>query len=128
MASRIKADLHVVHIESGDSVATSKHGQLELLRQLASDLGATWTELHADDPAKALMDVARERQITQIVVGSSQRSRWQEVRGGGSVIRKLSRLASDAGIDIHIIARRTVPAEPDVPPDWGGDPFPSEGG
>jgi K+-sensing histidine kinase KdpD len=47
------------------------------------------------------------------VVGSSNRSRWQEITGGGSVVRKLARLASDATVDVHIIARRD--AAPDVP-------------
>ena len=44
--------------------------------------------------------------MTQIVVGSSQRSRWQELMGGGSIVRKISRLAAPAAIDVHIIARR----------------------
>jgi two-component system sensor histidine kinase KdpD len=117
MASRIKADLHVVHIDTGDANITSKHNQLDVLRQLASDLGANWTELHADDPAKALMEVARQQQITQIVLGSSQRSRWQELRGGGSIVRKVTQLAADSGIDVHIIARRLAPAELDALPE-----------
>jgi two-component system, OmpR family, sensor histidine kinase KdpD len=111
MASRIKADLHVVHIESGDATHQSKNGQLDLLRRVASDVGAKWTELQADDPAQALMDLARRLHVTQIVVGSSQRSRWQELRGGGSIVRKISRLAAEAGIDVHIIARREVSPE-----------------
>ena len=65
-----------------------------------------WHELQGDDPAKALMDFAETDQITQIVLGSSQRSRWQELMGGGSIVRKVQRLAGAAGIDVHIIARR----------------------
>jgi two-component system sensor histidine kinase KdpD len=111
MASRIKADLHVVHIESGDAARKAKNGQLDLLRRVTSDVGAKWTELQADDPAQALMDLARRLHVTQIVVGSSQRSRWQELRGGGSIVRKISQLAAEAGIDVHIIARREVSPE-----------------
>jgi K+-sensing histidine kinase KdpD len=50
------------------------------------------------------MRIANERQVTQMVVGPSRRSRWQEFLGGGSTVRRLARLAGAAGIDLHIIA------------------------
>jgi two-component system sensor histidine kinase KdpD len=106
MASRIKADLHVLHVVSTDSANRSQDAQLDLLRQLTTDVGAHWTEGRADDPAQTIIDFARAHQITQIVVGSSGRSRWQELKSGGSIVRKISQLAAPAGIDVHIIARR----------------------
>jgi two-component system sensor histidine kinase KdpD len=106
MASRIKAELHVLHIMANESSRRSQDKQLELLRQLTTDVGAHWHEVHADDPAQALFEFASTHQITQIVVGSSGRSRWQELKGGGSIVRKISQLAAPAGIDVHIIARR----------------------
>jgi two-component system, OmpR family, sensor histidine kinase KdpD len=106
MASRIKAELHVLHIISGDSANKSNDTQLKLLQQLCTDVGAHWNEVRADDPAQALIDFARTHQITQIVVGSSGRSRWQELKSGGSIVRKISQLAAPDGIDVHIIARR----------------------
>ena len=115
MASRIKAELHVLHIVSGDGVKRSHEGQLAFLRQLTTDVGAHWNEVRGDDPAQALFEFARTHQITQIVVGSSGRSRWQEMRSGGSIVRKISQLAAPAGIDVHIIARRdtrSVTTEP----------------
>jgi two-component system sensor histidine kinase KdpD len=111
MATRIKAHLHVLHVVTGEGVPRTHDQQLAILRQLATDVGADWDELHADDPARAIIDYARDHQITQIVVGSSSRSRWQELKGGGSIVRKMSRLAAAAGIDMHIIARRSVPHE-----------------
>jgi two-component system sensor histidine kinase KdpD len=109
MASRIKAELHVLHIVANEGSGRSKDRQLELLRQLTTDVGAHWNEVQADDPAQALFEFARAHQI---VVGSSGRSRWQELKGGGSIVRKISVLAAPAGIDVHIIARRNVSAEP----------------
>jgi two-component system sensor histidine kinase KdpD len=106
MASRIKGELHVLHIISGEGANRSHDAQLDVLRQLTSDVGAHWYEIRADDPAQALFDFARTHQITQIVVGSSGRSRWQELKSGGSIVRKISQLAAPAGIDVHIIARR----------------------
>ncbi len=111
MAARIKAHLHVLHVVGGDGAPRSHDQQLTILRHLASDVGADWEEIQADDPAEAIIDYAREHQITQIVVGSSSRSRWQELKGGGSIVRKISRLAATAGIDMHIIARRDMARE-----------------
>ncbi|MST31699.1 hypothetical protein GHK86_03015 [Acidimicrobiaceae bacterium USS-CC1] len=106
MASRIKADLHVVHITDGDHRKGHDVAQLAQLRQVAADVGASWHELEGEDPVETLIDFARRRHITQIVIGSSQRSRWQEVRGGGSIVKRLTRRASGVDVDVHIIARR----------------------
>ena len=84
--------------------------QLAVLRQLATDVGADWHEVQADDPAQALIEFARDHQITQIVVGSSSRSRWQELKGGGSIVRKISRLAGSRR-DRHAHHRQT-PSHP----------------
>ena len=106
MASGIKAELQVLHVMAHDESNRYPNDRLIGLRQLAEDVGAHWHEMRSDDPAQALVDFARTGHVTQIVVGSSHRSRWQEMTGGGSVLRKLTRLASDATIDVHIIARR----------------------
>ena len=110
MAARIKADLHVVHVMSADRPVDQ--ARVATLRQVALDVGAEWHEMQADDAGSTLMDFARRHQITQIVLGSSQRSRWQELRGGGSIVRKVQRLAGSEDIDVHIIARRLMPEDP----------------
>jgi two-component system, OmpR family, sensor histidine kinase KdpD len=110
MASRIKAQLDVVHVAAGDAIRTGDQRSIERLRQLATDVGARWHEVQDDDPAQAIVKFAREHQITQIVVGSSQRSRWQQLTGGGSNVMHVIREASAAGIDVHVIARRELPS------------------
>ncbi len=112
MAARTKADLHVLHVVGGEGPRLADDPQLAVLRQVATDVGAHWNEIQADDPAQALIYFARDHQITQIVVGSSGRSRWQDLKGGGSIVRKIARLAGGAGIDLHIIARRDTTREP----------------
>ena len=82
------------------------------IHDLATDVGAQWHDVQAHRPAEGLIDFARRQQITQIVLGSSRRSRWQELRYGGSIVRKVQRMAGDAGIDVHTIARRQLPYEP----------------
>jgi len=45
--------------------------------------------------------------------GSSQRSRWQQLTGGGSKVTRVIREAGPLGIDVHVIAlRRASAAEP----------------
>jgi two-component system sensor histidine kinase KdpD len=106
MASRIKADLQALHVQSNRRPGQFPDDALIVLRQLVADVGAEWTEIRRDDPAQALIEFARTHHVTQIVVGSSGRSRWQELMGGGSIVRKIARLAAPASIDVHIIARR----------------------
>jgi two-component system sensor histidine kinase KdpD len=109
MASRVKGDLTVVHVVTGDAVAPGP--RIAALRTLASDVGALWHEVHDSDPARALISFAKEHQMTQIVIGSSGRSRWQELAGGGSIVRRIIRDAGAEGIDVHVIARRVLPAD-----------------
>jgi two-component system sensor histidine kinase KdpD len=112
MTARVKGELHVVHVASSDSSSReSRQAALRELRQLAEDVGSEWHEIQGDNPAEALMDFARQEHMTQIVVGSSQRSRWRELFGGGSIVRKVEQLAGAAGIDVHIIARRHADVE-----------------
>ncbi len=111
MASRIKADLHVLHVLAPRRPGRPPDDQLVTLRQVTADVGAEWNEVRSDDPAQALIDFARSGHFTQIVVGSSGRSRFQELVGGGSVVRKLARLCAPAAIDVHIIARRDAVAD-----------------
>jgi two-component system, OmpR family, sensor histidine kinase KdpD len=112
MAQRIKADLEVLHVRVGKQAGRFPDDQLIALRQSTADVGAEWNEIRGDDPAQALYEFARSRHFTQIVIGSSKRSRWREMMGGGSIVWKVSRLAAPAAIDVHIIARRDVRPEP----------------
>jgi two-component system, OmpR family, sensor histidine kinase KdpD len=118
IAGRIKGELDVLHVTTGDEARPSDHKAIAALQELAANLGARWHELPADDPARAITGFARDHQITQIVIGSSQRSRWQELIGGGSIVRRIIREAGQVGIDVHVIARRELP---------GGEPTETAG-
>jgi len=104
MAARIQADLEIVNVASQDGVRRGRDDGLARLRHVAADVGATWRDLDAGNLASALVALAKEEQVTHIVVGSSQRSRWHELIGGGSIVERVSRLAARAGIDVHIMA------------------------
>jgi two-component system sensor histidine kinase KdpD len=109
MAARLKTDLHVVHVVNGKVGRRSRDGKLDELRRLVSEVGASWHELSGDDVVETLAVFARHHQITQIVVGASQRSRWQELKGGGSIVKRFTQLAASGEVDVHIIGRREAP-------------------
>jgi two-component system, OmpR family, sensor histidine kinase KdpD len=117
MASRLKADLDVLHVAASDATRPGDRKSTEKLHELAADIGARWHEVQGDDPARAIAAFAQEHQITQIVIGSSQRSRWQQLAGGGSNVGRVLREAGALGIDVHVIALRKAPGA--GPPDAG---------
>jgi two-component system sensor histidine kinase KdpD len=109
IAARVKGELDVVHVISVDGSRERDQKAIDSLRELADDLGARWHELREEDPVRAIAGFARDHQITQIVIGSSQRSRWHELMGGGSIVRRILKEAGAVGIDVHVIARRQMP-------------------
>jgi two-component system, OmpR family, sensor histidine kinase KdpD len=111
IASRVKGELDVVHVTAGDArrLGEPDRRSLDRLRELASDVGARWHEIQGDDAARAIASFARQHQITQIVIGSSQRNRWQQLTGGGSNVQRVIKEAGAFGIDVHVIARREMP-------------------
>jgi two-component system, OmpR family, sensor histidine kinase KdpD len=111
MARRAKGELVVVHVRSVDGSGTpgsSSSAALQAVHRLVDDVGGQWFEVSGDDPARTVVEFAIEHHVTQIVVGATRRSRWEEWRRG-SVVRKVLRFAADTGIDVHVIARREVP-------------------
>ncbi len=108
IASRVKGELDVVHVITGDTSPPADSRPVDGLRQLAADLGARWHEIEDDDPARAVVSFAREHQITQIVIGSIQHS-WWHIPGGGRIVRRVIHEAGASGIDVHLIARRELP-------------------
>jgi two-component system sensor histidine kinase KdpD len=111
LANRLRGDLHVVHVVSSESVTPRDTAGLAALRHLTEDVGGDWFELKADEPAKAITNFAMEHQITQIVLGASRRSRWEELTRG-SIVARVIRLASTLDVDVHVIARREVARRP----------------
>jgi len=74
--------------------------RLEEHAVFAEDLGAEVIRTKGHNIARTLVEVVKERQVTQIVLGQPSRSRWEEILRG-SMINRLLRL--DVGIDIHLV-------------------------
>ena len=105
MATRLHADLQVVHVVGEENTRPASKQALASIRTLAEDLGAKWHEVTADDPAPALVKFAKDNQITQIVLGASRRSRWERVMSRPSVVQRVLRFAGQSDVDVHVIAR-----------------------
>jgi two-component system sensor histidine kinase KdpD len=104
IAARFRADVAVVHVTGSDGLAADRR-PIDKLQELAEDIGASWHDMEDDDPARAIVEFAREHQITQIVIGTSKRSRWRHLTQGGSNVLKVIKAAGDTGVDVHVIAR-----------------------
>ncbi len=73
---------------------------LEEHATLAEDLGAEVIRTSSRDIAKKLVEIARERHVTQLVLGQPARSHWEELLRG-SIINRVLRLSTE--IDIHLV-------------------------
>ena len=95
------ADLLAVHVLRGDGLAGPPVGALGRLRRLAEDVGASFhTVVGGDDVPAALLDFARGANATQLVIGTSRRSRLARVFAEGIG----ARVMQDSGsIDVHMV-------------------------
>lgn len=120
MARRSKADLLGVHVVDADGLTRPRGELLVHDRGLLEELGGSYHEVTGDDVATALIGFAKAHHATQLVVGTTRRSRWTEFTHG-SVINHVLRLARE--IDVHVIstdgverqrtpARRRAPIRP----------------
>jgi two-component system sensor histidine kinase KdpD len=101
MAQRSHGELLGVHVQSGDGLAGPPSELLERHRQLLADLGGEYHEVVGGDVAEALTQFARSENATQLVMGATRRSRFNELTQG-SVINRVLR---DSGpIDVHVIS------------------------
>lgn len=100
VANRLKADIVAVYV----SAAMPTIEQMKILDndfKLASSLGIPVEQIRGNDIAAALAEYARSRQVTEIIIGHTARTRWEQL-SQGSIINKLLDLAK--GIDVLIVA------------------------
>ena len=100
IAARLKCSLEVAFVRDSESGRIA-HARESVLA-IASKVGASTTELASDDLVASVMDLARATQVTQLVVAAPGRARLRR----GSALARLLPAASEAGIDVHLIAGR----------------------
>ncbi len=100
IASKSSAELMVVHVIRGDGLAGLSETRMTKVRELASSLDASVHTVVGDDTPTALLDFAREMNATQLVIGTSRRSRWARIfnEGIGPAI-----IQQSGKIDVHMV-------------------------
>ena len=100
IASKSSAELMVVHVVRGDGLSGVSAPAMGKVRELATSLGATVHTVVGDDVPTALLDFAREINATQLVLGTSRRSRWARIfdEGIGATVVQQS-----GKIDVHMV-------------------------
>lgn len=106
IAHRAKGDLIGVHVTADTGLSSRRDDAsadwMDRQRRLLEELGGEYRRITSGDVAQALVELARAENATQIVLGATARSRWQEVLSG-SVINRVIRLSGP--IDVHVISR-----------------------
>lgn len=100
IASKSSAELMVVHVVRGDGLSGVSAPHMGRVREVATSLGATVHTVVGDDVGDALLDFARERNATQLVLGISRRSRWARIFDegiGAATVRESGK------IDVHMV-------------------------
>ncbi|MEV6098006.1 sensor histidine kinase KdpD [Nocardia sp. NPDC051981] len=100
IAAKSSAELIVVHIVRGDGLAGVSTQRLNRLRDLATSLDASLHTVTGEDVPTALLDFARQVNATQLVLGTSRRSRWARMLDegiGATVVQESGK------IDVHMV-------------------------
>ncbi|AFM18878.1 osmosensitive K+ channel histidine kinase [Mycolicibacterium chubuense NBB4] len=108
IASKSSAELMVVHVVRGDGLSGVSAPQMGTVRELAASLGATLHTVVGDDVPAALLDFAREMNATQLVLGTSRRSRWARVFDQGIGVTVVQRSGK---IDVHMVTHEHAGGE-----------------
>ena len=103
LAARSHAELVGVHVLNADGLAGPDQELLEHRRELLEELGGRFVEITGGDVADALVRFAVSENATQLLMGSSQQSRWAELTRG-SVINRVIKAAAGGPIDVHVIS------------------------
>jgi two-component system, OmpR family, sensor histidine kinase KdpD len=101
MADTMNATWIAVYVETGIQLKTAQTARLTDNLRLAQELGAEIVTVPSSDTIQGLLKTARQRNITQIVVGKPMQSRLTAWIRGGSMVDKLIR--SSGNIDIYVV-------------------------
>ncbi len=100
LASALDAEWTGAYVESDAQLSDAENKLLTKNLALVSELGGNVLTTVGDDPVSGLIRLARENQITQIVVGKSRRGFVYNLLHRGSIVERILRESGD--IDVYI--------------------------
>jgi two-component system, OmpR family, sensor histidine kinase KdpD len=103
MAAGLGASLYAVYVETAserpDRIPPRDRDALARNVALAQSLGATVVRVKALRTVDGLIEFARREGITHVILGETQRSRW-EILLRGSVLERFLREVPDASVQV----------------------------
>lgn len=106
LAYNLEAPWIAVHINTGIALNDEDQAQLAKNLQLARELNAEVITTTDTSLAAAIKRVARQKNVTQVVVGRPTRRWFRDILEGGSLLEKLVNESHE--VDIHVIRVETV--------------------
>ncbi|KYC41008.1 histidine kinase [Scytonema hofmannii PCC 7110] len=102
LANYMNAPLFCLYVAEPDRFLTKQESlYVETCEKLCQEFEGEFLRINSHDVATSIAEVAHQYRVTQIVIGASQRSRWQ-LLFRGSLTHKL--LRSLKNVDLHIIS------------------------
>jgi two-component system sensor histidine kinase KdpD len=101
LAAGLRAPWVAVHVDSPTAgrLTPADEERLNRTMALATQLGGETATLSGTNAAEEIVRYARDRNVTRIIVGKSQRPRWKEILRG-SLVYELTRRSGD--IDVYV--------------------------
>ncbi|MFV3306668.1 ATP-binding protein [Pseudomonas sp. NY15181] len=120
VAERRHLPWSLVHVDTGEARSEESRMQLQSAQQLAERLGGDVVELRGGEVARTLVEHAKERRASLLLVGRS-RQRWYRRLFGGGLAARLLRLGD--GLEISVLDSEADLAPPkaraQAPWPWG---------
>ncbi|MFO1476570.1 MAG: sensor histidine kinase KdpD [Verrucomicrobiota bacterium] len=115
MADGMKCRWLALHVEGSRPLSEAAQAQLVRNLSAAQELGAEVIHTTDDDLVRGILRVAREQNVTQIIVGKPGAGGWRDWLKGDRFLRRLTRASGD--IDLHVV-RADKSAGPDSRKPW----------
>ncbi|WP_168581808.1 ATP-binding protein [Gephyromycinifex aptenodytis] len=94
-------ELHAVYVTRNDGLTGPDFATVARQRALAEELGGTFHAVSGDDVPSAILGLARSVNASQIVLGTSRRSRLSRLFGGPGTGDAV--IAGSGDIDVHMV-------------------------
>ncbi|RXZ80801.1 histidine kinase [Paenibacillaceae bacterium] len=110
LSQMLNAPLFVLTVNTirEDEYQTDKEKYYNVWKRLAKEAGAEFLapQSKGRKAAEVIVETAKEKGVTQMVIGQTAQTRWQEITGGSFVNELIKRMGA---IDLHIVAVQRIP-------------------
>lgn len=102
LANVMRARLYAVFVDNPERFLNKEESlYIETCERFCREFGGEFLRIKSANVAEAIAQTAQKYHITQVVLGQSQKSRW-ELFWRGSLVQQLVRYLKD--VDLHVIA------------------------